>query len=954
MQQHILVAVGTTTPLDLVLKLASVQETVVVNSGSVGVETQTSEIGTVVTPREISELPVPMSSDSRNPLSFVALTPGVAGSTPGAQPDYRLHISGSPSDSNEVYIDGVPIISTNLQGDVSLDHPPIDAVGEFKVVNNNQSAQYGLASSAISFTFKSGANAFHGSAFEFLQNDKLDANDYISNALGQKRAPLKQNEYGGTLSGPVLIPHLYNGHDKTFFFFEYSQFAWRPSSNNASLTTLPNQYRTGNFQQALGAQLTDPASGLPVFDLLGQPVFSGEIYNPAATTPVGVTSTGANCAPGTAGCVTYSVRSPFANNTIPTASFSKVATNILPYFPTATNNGINNNFFRQQSTKNDEQRLVAKVDHTFNEKNNISGSYFQGGYNNGNNGTLSALDGSTVYNPTKQVRFTYNLTPSARLSNNLNLGFLRDLTVSGPPQLGPGLSALGINGLPTPAGAAPFPTVRLQGSLSTAIGSGGSSSAASNRYFASDNVTLLRGNHSISFGGEFRRLQRNEVGVGTPAFNFTETETGQNGIGRAGSPNGPIISLPTGTGNSGASFLVGAVDFSNASFPISQGYRWLQTGAYVQDDWKVRSNLVLNLGFRYDILVPRTEVNGYASTVNVNLANPSAGGLPGAYTFYGNGPGRNGQKRIGNIDYKAFQPRVGFAFTPYRDGKTAFRGGFGITRPSGNDNLENGIGSGLYSIGFSGTAIASKPGDTVGSPAFNLDQGFPTSGVTPAVRSPGILVGLTNPVIIYPSAGSPPTQMNWAFQVQQELPGKMIATIGYVGSHSYHIGVWSKPNEVNPARAAQYAGAAAAAGLPLNVFLQQPVTSAVASQCGLQCKQPLPGLCEYLRRRRYDRAGSAAVPTVWQCRQSAQPNRQRFLQRSADKPAASLLERPFIPGCVHLVEDAGQRRLQQRRKLWRGKCTVLRIVLPGLLQPTRSPVSHQLGRSAGYRPQLYV
>ncbi len=825
-QQHIAVAVGTTTTLAVTLHAANVEQTVTVTADNAGVETQTSEISTVVTPREIADLPVPMSSDSRNPLSFVTLTPGVVGSAPGANPDYRLHISGSPSDSNEVYIDGVPIINTNLEGDASLDHPPIDAIGEFKIENNNQSAQFGLASSAVSFSFKSGANAIHGSLFEYLQNDKLDANDTISNALGQKRAPLKQNEYGGTFSGPVVIPKLYNGHDKTFFFFEYTQFSWRPSSNNASLTTFPNQYRTGNFQQALGAQLTDSASGLPVYDLLGRPVFAGEIYDPTSTVPVAANG------------VTYQVRNPFPNNTILPTSFSSVATNILPFFPAATNNGVNNNFFRQQSTKNDEHRLVAKIDHTINSRNNISGSFFQGSYNNGNNGGLNALDGLVISNPTNQVRFTYNFTPTPRVSNNLNLGFLRDTTVAGPPLLGPGLDALGINGLPVGAGAAPFPFINLQGALSSTIGSGGSSTAASNRYFASDNLTLLRGSHSFTIGGELRRLQRNEIGVGTPQFAFNQTETGLNGIGHAGSPTGPIVSLPTGTGNSGASFLLGAVDFSNASFPISQGYRWWQTGMFVQDDWKVRSNLVLNLGVRYDILVPRTEVNGYASSVNVNLPNPAAGNLPGAYTFYGNGAGRNGQARIGNIDYKAVQPRIGFAFSPFHDQRTSFRGGYGITRPAGNDNLENGIGSAEYSIGFSGAAIASKPGDTVGSPAFYLDQGFPASGVTPPVLSPGILVGLTNPAIIYPSAGSPPTQMNWALQVQQELPGKMVATLGYVGSHSYHIGVWSKPNEINPAKAAQYTGAAAAAGLPLNQFLQQSITSPAATAAGITAPFP--------------------------------------------------------------------------------------------------------------------
>ncbi len=183
-QQHLVVAVGSTTPLDLTLRTASVDQVITVSSADDSVDTQTSEIGTVITPREIQDLPVPMSNDMRNPLSFVTLTPGVAGSEPGPSPDYRLHISGSPSDSNEVYIDGVPIVNTNLQGDASLNHPPIDAISEFKIVNNNQSAQFGLASSAVSFAFKSGGNAYHGSAFEFLQNDKLDANDYVSNALG--------------------------------------------------------------------------------------------------------------------------------------------------------------------------------------------------------------------------------------------------------------------------------------------------------------------------------------------------------------------------------------------------------------------------------------------------------------------------------------------------------------------------------------------------------------------------------------------------------------------------------------------------------------------------------------------------------------------------------------------------------------------------------------------------
>ncbi len=817
-QQHIVVAVGSTVSLDVTLAPQNVEQNVTVSATNDQVETQTSEIGTVITPREIANLPVPMSSDMRNPLSFVTLTPGVAGSEPGAQPDYRLHISGSPSSSNETYIDGIPVANTALSGDVSLNHPPIDAISEFRVINNNQSAQYGFASSAISFAFKSGTNDFHGSLFEFLQNDKLDANDYVSNALGQPRAPLKQNEYGGTFGGPVRIPKLYNGRDKTFFFVEYTQFSWRPSSNNASLTTFPTAYRGGDFTQSLGTQIVD-ASGTPMTDALGRPIYNGEIYDPHSDRTV----TGPNGNQ-------YIVRDPFPKNMIPSGSVSAVSQNVLQAFPTATNDGINNNYFRVQSTKNDEHRLVVKIDENINNKHNVSGSVFLGTYNNGNNGVLNGYSSSAVVAPTTQVRFSYNYTHSPRVTNNLNAGFLRDTNTSGPSTLGPGLTALGINGLPAPAGDAPYPFINLLGALSTTVGSGGSSHDAENRFLVNDNLSLTYGRHSLTVGGELRRLQRNETGVGTPQFAFDPTETGLNGIGFA---NGVPESIPVGTGNSGASFLVGAVDFSNASFPIEQGYRWLHSGIYAQDDWKARKNLVLNLGLRYDVMLPRTEVNGYVSTVNVDLPNPAAGGLPGAYEFYGNGTGRNGQKRIGVTDYKGIQPRLGFAWTPFPDQKTAVRGGFSIVRPDGNDNLENGIGSSQYSIGFSGSASATKPSNIAGDPAFFWDNGFPSGGVTPPVLSPGILVGLTNPAIIYPKAGSPPTQMNWAMQVQQEMPGKMLASIAYVGSHSYHIGVWSKPNEINYANVQKYAPAAASVGLPLNAFLAQPINSPAAAAAGI-------------------------------------------------------------------------------------------------------------------------
>lgn len=323
-QQHVQVGVGSTVALNVTLQPGQVQQTVTVSAASASIETQTSDIGTTITPQEIKDLPVSLSGDMRNPLNFVLFTPGVSASTPGpgtnspATEDYRLHVSGSVSYANEVYIDGIPIVNTNLSGDISNNHPPIDAIGQFKLINNNQSAQYGLSSGVVSFAFNSGTNAFHGSLFDYLQNDALNAAGYTLGVIRSrppcttdptnstcKKAPLKQNEFGGTFGGPVWIPKLYNGRDKTFFFVDYTGFKYRPSANNATLTTIPNAYRAGNFVQALGPQLTD-ASGTPIVDPAGRPVYTGEVYNPYSVhTVVGPDGK------------SYQVRDPFPGNIIP-------------------------------------------------------------------------------------------------------------------------------------------------------------------------------------------------------------------------------------------------------------------------------------------------------------------------------------------------------------------------------------------------------------------------------------------------------------------------------------------------------------------------------------------------------------------------------------------------------------------------------------------------------------
>jgi hypothetical protein len=825
-QQHIAVGTGATVALNVSLQAGEVKQTFTVSANAAAVETQTSDINTVITPEEIKNLPVSLNGDMRNPLNFVVLTPGVSGSTPGATPDYRLHFSGSPSEGDEVYVDGVPEMNANDAGDISLDHPPIDAISQFKVITNNQTAQYGLSSGIVSFAFNSGTNQYHGGVFEFLQNDALNAAGYVTDELGLKKAPLKQNEYGGTFGGPVRLPWLYNGRDKTFFFVDFTGFKYRPSANNATLTTIPNAYRTGDFSQALGAQLVDPGTGKPVYDPAGRPVYDGEIYNPLSVHNV-VGPDGK----------TYAVRDPFPGNVIPMdfSGLSAVSQKVLQSYPLPTNDALFNNLYRLQSSKIDEYRLVVKMDEHISEKHSLSGSVFTGGYSNSNNGGLNLLDATTTTAPTKQIRFTYNYAHSATLLNNLNLGYLRDNTFTGALEAGPGPAGLGITGLPPFTSISAYPLIGL-GTLIDSIGTtagGAGAETVANRYFVSDNVTMVRGSHTITLGGEVRRQHLNELGADDGNFTFEPTQTALNGTGFVNGAQ--AVSIPTGTGNPVSSFLLGDMDYTHTDYPIPQYYRFWQVGGYGQDDWKVRSNLTLNLGLRYDVQVPRTEKFGNVSSMEPTLPNPAAGGVLGAYSFYGSGTGRNGKARIGNIDYKGFQPRFGFAYSPRSDNRTAIRGGFAVSRPIGNDNLQGGF-TGGYNIGFAGFAQLNHPGDYIGDPAWNWDTPFPSSGVVApgSALSPGIVTGPDAPVWVGANAGLPPTQLYWTTQVQQQISGSMVFSLGYVGMHTYHVGNWSKPNEINPTMAQQkYSGAAAAAGLPLNEFLSLPIGDPRVSGAGI-------------------------------------------------------------------------------------------------------------------------
>src|SRR5215467_6572733 len=318
----VVVQVNTTSSLDFSLTPGDVKETLTVVADAPGIQSESSDIGTVVDKRQIEDLPLTIGQTGqsflRSPEAFVFLTPGTAG--PGTNSDhsssgiFESKLSGGQNFSTEVLLDGASIVHAELGSTFDENAPSVEALNEFKVTTSTIPAEFGRTSGGVeSFTTKSGANAFHGTAFDILHNDKLNANSWFNNLNGAPKPRDHQNDFGGSLGGPVWIPKLYNGHDKTFFFFNYEQY--RNNVGTSNITTLPTDAeRGGDFSALLGPVLVDSSNNPILNPCDNTPVRKGQIFNPAT----------ASCPTGFAGG-----RIAFPNNQVPLRS--TVAQNVLDF-----------------------------------------------------------------------------------------------------------------------------------------------------------------------------------------------------------------------------------------------------------------------------------------------------------------------------------------------------------------------------------------------------------------------------------------------------------------------------------------------------------------------------------------------------------------------------------------------------------------------------------------------
>ncbi len=808
------VTINSVTSLNVMLKVGSQADTVTVDASGLRVEAQSSDISGTISNKQIEDLPLSLASGVgglRSPETFVFLLPGTTGPGSGTSGNtgngvFFSRLSGGQAYGAEVLLDGASIQRSENGSSFDETSPSIEALQEFKVTTSTPSAEFGRSTSGIeSFTVKSGTNAFHGTGYAIVKNRVFDANNWFNNGYAatqcvgvpevactySKPQDSKYN-YGGTFSGPVRIPKLYNGRDRTFFLFAWEKYQLH--LGGVTQSTVPTAAeRMGNFGDVLGAPVPGgtPYPGVSYNVLLnpctGKPVLYNQIFDP---------STGTQISPG------IFCRQPFANNTIPSAAFSATAQKLfagLPLpnqAPTSTDVfGYTNNYSYSASAPNTNVTYTIRIDQNLSEKSKIFATYstrqnfkltapadFPEPFNN--NGFVQTFT-------THYTRAGWDYTFSPNLLNHLNVGYNRTNSINLSPTLGSKLTAAtaGLaNDYSTFYPVIAFPSPDAPSTL----GQQQNGQNIDNGIRANDSVSWQKGRNSFKFGIDVRFQQYSVINYNQDTLNFYRDQT-------AGVSNSCC-----GSGNPFASFLLGEVgNGSQAVFNDHPRWNSHYLAGFVEDDVKVSSNLTVNLGLRYDVDSPRHEGLNRTSELSLTAPDSAAGGLPGALVF---GTTCHCDSSWTSTWFKDVAPRLGFAYVlPGTAGKAALRGGFAtIYGP-----LQYNDFGGAMAFGYNQNRdfYQGQTATTGGAftPAFRLDSGSLADPTNSTVGYPSVsYAASTDPTqltapngpgsfdavggeVIQKKNGRPSMTSNWSLQLQDELAQDLLFTVGYIGQVAQNL-----------------------------------------------------------------------------------------------------------------------------------------------------------------------
>lgn len=768
-REAIEVRVGDQLTLDLKLEVGEVRDTVTVSTQAPLLEASTASAGQVIDQRRISELPL---SDG-NPFVLARLAPGVAynGDLKFSRPfdnsgTAAIVADGAPG-RNEFTLDGSPNMAsgggTGGVGRVAF-VPPSDVVQEFKVQTATFDAQQGhTAGATVNVALKSGTNNLHGTLYEFVRNDKLSGNDFFLNRAGRPRAPLRYNRYGGTVGGPIWIPKIYKGRDRTFFFFGYEG--------------IKDQFpEPGQFTVPTAAERRGDLSALLPLGFT--------IYDPLT----------AKAAPG--GRIQ---REAFTNNIIPSNRLSAVAQAYLKYYPLPNQPGDSqgrNNFIGPNGRGDTFHSESYRFDHQLTEKQQM---FFRYSHNNRreNRGNWTEVvngirpTGNFLFRINNSGTFDHVYTLSPTTVFNYRVGYSRFNEPSIRQHQGAfDPVTLGFSSKTAAffEGASYFPRFEIQNDAFSNLGDSVGDQNTFNIYSFQPTLTKLRGNHSFRIGYDFRSYRENAYP--------SRHAAGRYDFGSAFT-RGPLDNAASASIGQGlAAMLLGQPTGGFIDRNASRANQTLYNAAFVQDDWKVSDRLTLNLGLRYELEGATTErfnrnIRGFDFTSSSPIeaaaraayaANPIAELAPENFRVRGGvlfaKQGEGAKRGFWNRDTDNFQPRLGFA---YRIGnKTVVRGGWAMY-------MVPAVIAGVNQPGFSQATNIVPTLDSGLTFRANLADPFPDGVINPPGSSLGLGTFLGQGIGFLPVDPRNGLSQRWELGVQREFPGQWLLELGYVGTRGYDL-----------------------------------------------------------------------------------------------------------------------------------------------------------------------
>src|SRR3989454_3315075 len=758
--ENVILRVAQDLTLNINLQVGAVSQQVTVSDTPPLLETGTAEIGRYISVEEFKSWPIIIDDGQRQIQSFIfSSLPGTSGGT------FQGSINGGQQYSHEILIEGIPVGRSDLSGGNNNEFSPsAEAIGEFKLQTGAMGAQYNGGQTAVAnFDIKSGTNALHGSVFFYIQNEALNALDLQTKTAGNKKAKFRENNWGYSLGGPVEIPKIYHGRNKTFWFtnFEKTHYTTLAPNGFATLPTL--DIKKGDFSRLLDPSFTgNSLSGTQVgTDALGRPVIFGQIYDPLST------RNGPDGNP---------IRDPFPGNIIPEGRWDPVAKNIIqnvgivdPTLNTMVRNITkigSNPFF-------DLHIFGLKVDHNISDKHRLSGYYNQSYRNRNNNGgsPYLPLPGPATESwqkqttPGRMLRLSLSSTLTPTILNRVAAGYNRFLNTNGadPSTVNQDLAQkIGLQNLP----GTMFPVIKFsgkeyQGGTVKRFGVGFVDASPNGSYVYQDDLTWIHGKHSFRFGYGYSRYFYNDRSLSDAGtFNFNPQQT-------------DLPGFLNQTGHAFASFLLGAT--KSASHGISlltQGFRQPEHALYAMDDWKLTPRLTVNAGLRWEIISPFYEVTGRMSEVDLTSPNPEADNRPGALVFAG-----PGHRRFNNTYWREFGPRLGLAYKV--SNKMVVRAGYAMTN---TPPIRNDWGYGGFTFGFNGTVnVPHSETSFVDDPAIYLSQPFPTLSA-PLPNTDPASANYNDVTTTARDANRPGYVQNWNFTIQYQLPKDTVLEAAYIGN----------------------------------------------------------------------------------------------------------------------------------------------------------------------------